>query len=89
MLYSQINLNILKLDESFVDGLLSCDRTALQLDGLAALVRESTIDVIVEGIESAVQVEILRDIGIAKGQGRYFSPPLRAADFVRFHAAHP
>lgn len=86
ILYSQIDLDVLKLDKSFADSLLSSDRDDLQLDGLAALVRESTIDVIAEGIECETQVDILREIGITKGQGWYFSPPLSAAAFIQFHA---
>ncbi|MBW4482342.1 MAG: EAL domain-containing protein [Tildeniella torsiva UHER 1998/13D] len=86
ILYSQINLDVLKLDKSFADSLISGDRNSLHLDGLAALVRASTIDVIVEGIEHEAQVNILREIGITKGQGWYFSPPLSAAAFMQFHA---
>jgi EAL domain-containing protein (putative c-di-GMP-specific phosphodiesterase class I) len=86
ILYSQIRLDVLKLDKSFADSLMTGDRDFLQLDGLATLVRTGTIDVIAEGIECVAQVDILREIGITKGQGWYFSPPLRAAAFMQFHA---
>ncbi len=88
ILYSQLQINILKLDKSFADQLLAGDRTSLNLDGLAVLARESAIDIIVEGIESADQIDILRALGITKGQGWYFSRPLRAPEFIRFHAEH-
>jgi EAL domain-containing protein (putative c-di-GMP-specific phosphodiesterase class I) len=79
---SRIHTNIIKLDKSFADQMLQ--QNSQPLEALAALVHSGDCTVIVEGIESALQAGIARDTGIQMAQGFYFSPPLRAAEFIDF-----
>jgi beta-phosphoglucomutase-like phosphatase (HAD superfamily) len=46
---------------------------------ISALARILGMDVTVEGLESAAQVERMRALGIDYAQGFYFSPPVDAA----------
>lgn len=43
------------------------------------------LEVVVEGVETARQLELLRDIGVRRAQGYYFSRPLRADAFLEFY----
>jgi EAL domain-containing protein (putative c-di-GMP-specific phosphodiesterase class I) len=69
-------VDILKIDKTFVDGLI--DRT----EGLAVaraiidLGRALDLETVAEGIETPDQVTELRDLGCRVGQGYYFSRPL-------------
>jgi sensor c-di-GMP phosphodiesterase-like protein len=76
------------LDKSFADRMLRQDWTDSQIDGLAALINSGNCRVIAEGVETALQVTILKDAGVQMAQGFYFSPPLPAAAFIDYHSAH-
>lgn len=84
---SRIHTDVLKLDRSFADRMLQKDCTHQNIDGLAALIHTGCT-VIVEGVETATQVEILKAAGIQMAQGFYFSMPLAAADFIEYFSAH-
>lgn len=55
------------------------------LDGLAALIASSPIQIIAEGIESAAQHDTLARAGVQWGQGRYLAAPQAAEAFMRYY----
>jgi sensor c-di-GMP phosphodiesterase-like protein len=55
------------------------------LDGLAALLGTTSLQIVAEGIESPWQRETLRDAGVQWGQGHLFSPPLPVDAFMRYY----
>ena len=55
------------------------------LDGLAALLDRTSLEIVAEGIESVLQSEILKSAGVQWGQGHLFSPPLSAEEFMRYY----
>jgi sensor c-di-GMP phosphodiesterase-like protein len=85
---SRLNVDIIKLSKTLVDCLLDEATATMHLRGLRALIRETEIQVIAEGVESARQVEILKAAGVKLAQGWHFSPSLSAEAFQAFFAAH-
>jgi sensor c-di-GMP phosphodiesterase-like protein len=85
---SRIQASVIKLDKSFADRMLREDWTDRDIEGLAALVHTGNCRVIVEGVETAAQVAILKNAGAQMAQGFYFSRPLPAAEFMDFYTAH-
>ena len=85
---SRVNVDIIKLPKTFVDCLLDEASASARLAGLRALMHATDIQVIAEGVESARQVEILKEARVKMVQGWYFSPPLSAEEFKAFFAAH-
>lgn len=74
----QLNVDVVKIDKSFVDGLGSrLEETTIvaAVIGLAGAIRLSTV---AEGIESADQLVLLRDMGCNSAQGYYLSRPVPA-----------
>ena len=66
----------LKLDKSFVDDLehdTSCRALSESVIGIG---KGLSLQVVAEGIEYAIQRDILKDQGYQVGQGNFFSPPL-------------
>jgi len=55
------------------------------VQGLASLLRNSRLEVIAEGVETAEQAETMRHAGVQYGQGYRFSRPLSAPDLIAFH----
>jgi EAL domain-containing protein (putative c-di-GMP-specific phosphodiesterase class I) len=83
-----MNVDIIKLPKTFVDSLLDEASASEHLAGLCALMHAADMQVIAEGVETARQVEILKEAGAKMIQGWYFSPPLPAEAFKAFFAAH-
>jgi sensor c-di-GMP phosphodiesterase-like protein len=60
----------------------------VQAAALAKLIQSSNVGVIAEGVETADQVEVLRQCGIGMAQGWLFSHPLRASAFSSYFSEH-
>ena len=76
----------LKIDRSFVAGLDRDAGSRAIVRAVRSMARDLGLGVIAEGVESAGQAALLRELGIADGQGFYFAPPLGAAAIDRFVA---
>jgi diguanylate cyclase (GGDEF)-like protein len=87
----------IKIDKSFVDGILSSPVPVAVVKALATLAESLNIRLNAEGIEQVSQAHALRNLGCVEGQGYLFSKPLSAADMrhllkdidlsARLHAA--
>jgi sensor c-di-GMP phosphodiesterase-like protein len=55
------------------------------LDGLAALLDRTSLQIIAEGVESSLQGEVLKKAGVQWGQSHLFSPPLSAEAFMQYY----
>jgi EAL domain-containing protein (putative c-di-GMP-specific phosphodiesterase class I) len=75
-------IDILKIDKSFVDGVIEDQALA---EVIVQLGRTLNLQTVAEGIEQALQVETLRSFGCQFGQGFYLSRPLpgnKVGDFL-------
>ena len=76
----------IKIDKSFVGGLESAPADRSLVKGLVELACSLGIEVVAEGVETAGQAGLLRDLGCHYIQGYLHSPPLsepEATDFLR------
>jgi sensor c-di-GMP phosphodiesterase-like protein len=85
---TRCNFSVVKIDRSLTAQLRPDEPVPEWFDGLAALLRSSTLEVIAEGIETSHQAERLRDAGVELGQGFWFSLPLSARGLKEFYNAH-
>ena len=80
--YSSLNmlkempLDIIKMDLKFLDGGDNNEKSHYILQTLISLAQNMKLLVVVEGVETKVQVEFLKDIGSYYAQGYYFSKPV-------------
>ncbi len=77
-----IQIDTLKIDKSLVDEVLGSDRSMAILATIIELGKNLGADVVVEGLETLEQVDLMRQYEII-GQGYYFSRPLPADKAVR------
>jgi EAL domain-containing protein (putative c-di-GMP-specific phosphodiesterase class I) len=70
----------LKLDRSFVSDLAHDARTREIVDAVIALAHKFDVRCIAEGVESAEQVDALRQMGCDQAQGFRFDRPLNALE---------
>ena len=75
-------MDVLKIDMGFVQELESSERANIVMKGIVNLAKELDMGVIVEGVETKRQLDLLAAIGCDEIQGYYFSRPLPVPDFV-------
>ena len=85
-LLTRCNFDFVKIDKALVAQLAPAKQPAPWLDGIAALLRTTSLQIIAEGVETAFQAATLRAAGVQLAQGHYFSGPRSAVDFKRFYA---
>ncbi len=73
----------IKIDRSFVSRMGIDGQNPEIVRTIVALARSLEMDVVAEGVETALQLEILRDLGCKYGQGWYFAKPLTNEDAER------
>ena len=74
----RLPLDTIKVDRSFVSGLGSDPADLPIVQAVISLAHGLGIDVVAEGIETAAQLESLRELACDRGQGFWFSRPLPA-----------
>ncbi len=74
----QFSIGVLKIDRSLTSELMTDRHSADIVEVLIPLAHKMGVKVIAEGIESAKQLEILRELGCDFGQGFLFSQPVEA-----------
>lgn len=80
----------LKIDRTFVAGLDERDsRAHATIRSILAMAAEFGVGVVAEGIETEQQLDALRGLGCAQGQGFLLGPPVEASRFRRAVARSP
>ena len=76
----EMPLSLLKIDQTFVKGMMTSTNDAAIVDASVRLGRAIGMSVTAEGIETAEQADALRKLGCNRGQGYYFSRPQAPED---------
>jgi diguanylate cyclase len=81
-------VDVLKLDKSFVDGISEgADRGRLTgAAAVAQLAEHLQLSAVAEGIESAAQIDRLREMGYRQGQGFHLARPMPADEVAALMA---
>jgi EAL domain-containing protein (putative c-di-GMP-specific phosphodiesterase class I) len=79
-------LDILKIAKPFVEGMTRGSQESSFARMIIDLARALDLHVVAEGIESAEELEALRDLGCELGQGFYLAEPLRREEAPRAHS---
>jgi EAL domain-containing protein (putative c-di-GMP-specific phosphodiesterase class I) len=81
-LLKNLPISALKIDRSFVRDLPHQSNDRAIVKTIAALGQQMNLDVIAEGVETAAQLDILRQSGCTLIQGFLLSRPLSLADLL-------
>lgn len=79
----QLEFDIIKLDMSFVQSMLTSAADMAIVQTVLLLAHRLGKTVVAEGVETEMQLDMLRSYGCRFGQGYLFSPPKPPADVVR------
>jgi len=75
-----VEADSLKIDKLFVDGLGERHQDDAIVRTIVTLAHELEMDVTAEGVETAQQLQLLRDAGVDSGQGFFLARPSEAED---------
>lgn len=82
--FKSLPINILKIDRSFTQNLVSTNKDSAVVSAIIALARGLDLSVIVEGVETKEQFENVSSYSCDQMQGYLFSPPLPVFQFTEF-----
>lgn len=83
----QLPFDVIKLDRSFVAGLGTSPRTERIVDAVVRIAHGLGARLVAEGVESAVQLARLREMGCDEGQGYLLGRPMPAEALARLARA--
>ena len=86
---NRIPFDTIKIDKSFVDGLITDSKSREIVRFLIALCKTNNMEVVAEGVDKVEQVEILRKAKCDTIQGFYYSKPLPLKDYLAFLDNNP
>lgn len=85
---TQIPIDTLKIDKSFIDGICSNEKDRCIADSIIDLAHKMDISVVAEGVEDTEQLHILQNQFCDTLQGYLFSKPLNSTDFIELLSKH-
>lgn len=80
----ELPIDVLKIDRSYIDGLIENRKDAAIISGMIALGHSLDLKIVAEGVESQEQLEALRKLGCDEIQGFYLAEPLSERLFAAF-----
>jgi EAL domain-containing protein (putative c-di-GMP-specific phosphodiesterase class I) len=81
---TSLPLDTLKIDRGLIGDIARRERDRIVVSGMIRLAHELGLQVVVEGVETAEQLELIRDWGCDFYQGFFGSPPLTHEELTRF-----
>jgi len=84
---SSLPITLLKIDKSFVAGMILRPEKLQLVQAMVGLAHNLDLEVVAEGVETAEQLELLRQFGAQQVQGYLVSQPLPLAELVSFMSA--
>ncbi len=83
---TRLPFDVIKIDRSFVQDMMHRRDHAVLTSAIITMAKSLELQVVAEGVESAEQLAMIRDMGCDEIQGYYFSPAVGAEEFCRVAA---
>ncbi|MEG2616080.1 MAG: EAL domain-containing protein [Raoultibacter sp.] len=80
-----ISVDVLKIDQGFLQATSNSDRQAIIFDTVARMADRLRIGVVVEGVETAEHVRLMKLFGCSVAQGYYFAKPMDEQSFEEIY----
>lgn len=81
---SYLNVDYLKIDKSFIDGLLLDDKNKKIIETIISLGHTMDMSITAEGVENKEQIQTLKELNCDFIQGYYYSKPLKEEDLINY-----
>ena len=80
---ASMHLDCIKIDKSILWKAEKSELGYIILENCVRMIHQMNLDILVEGVETEAQIELLRPLGVKYLQGYYFSKPVPKADFLK------
>lgn len=80
---TQFDFDSVKIDRSMILNILNDEKSRLILKHTIAMLKELGMEIVIEGVETAEQVEVLAELGCDIVQGFYFGRPEAEENFYK------
>lgn len=80
---ASMHLDCIKIDKSILWEAEKSKLGYIILENCVRMIHQMNLDILVEGVETEAQIELLRPLGVKYLQGYYFSKPVPKADFLK------
>ena len=80
---ASMHLDCIKIDKSILWEAEKSELGYIILENCVRMIHQMNLDILVEGVETEAQIELLRPLGVKYLQGFYFSKPVPKADFLK------
>lgn len=84
---TRMPFDIFKIDQSFVRNMSEDKHARIVVETILAMARSLRLKTVAEGVETAEQYQVLRDLGATLAQGYLFGRPMPRADLEEFAQA--
>ncbi|WP_300530934.1 EAL domain-containing protein [Maricaulis sp.] len=81
---TRMPFDVFKIDQSFVRDMATNDHSRIVVETILALANSLKLETVAEGVETAEQMTMLRDLGATLAQGFLFGRPMPLTSFVEF-----
>ena len=81
-LISQLPIDVLKIDKTFVDHCFDNDKGIIIIQKIIELAKVISLQTVAEGVETKQQAQLLKDMGCDIAQGYYYGKPLEKSEFL-------
>lgn len=81
---AEMEVDIIKIDMSFVKLIDSLEHIPKIIKATTAFALAMEVELIAEGVETELQAEVLKSLGVHMAQGFLYSHPLKVNDFLNF-----
>ena len=81
----KFNINSLKIDMSFIKNIASNSGDQTIVNAVIMMAKGLNINTVAEGIETKEQLEVLKALGCNKGQGYYWSKPVKGSEISKIY----
>lgn len=76
--------SVVKIDKTMLDAACTGKQAYVLLKYTIEMIKELNMNLLIEGVETEKQLDMVKQLGIDYVQGFYFSKPLCTDDFVKF-----
>ena len=83
-----LNLDVIKIDKSILWGAEKSELGMIILENTIRMIRQMKKKILVEGVETKEQIELLEKLGVDYLQGFYFSKPVPKTEFINYISMH-
>ena len=82
--FFSLEFDIVKIDKSILWGAQESEMGRILLESTIRMLRQMGRRILVEGVETQEQIDLLRRLSVDYAQGYYFSKPLPKEQFIHY-----